>query len=316
MRCAYHVRGVGLIAMSRTQAAMSAPPTVSLRPPLPAQRRSRAVRARRVHRAAARARLLRRRRRARCGGPGPRTGAVATVSAQLDRYLSFVAAAQDGAGRCTTGSAPTIGGPTRPVSRTAGAARSGAGARWPPASPARAPQALERFESGARQRSEWSRSMAFAALGAAEILRRRPDHPVAAALLADAAERSATSPTTRLVLARVAAPVRQRRTRRSGDRRRRAAGPSGLARPGPAMLAWLLAVESRGDRSASPRWAAGVAGEPRPGFDQQPIEVAALPTPAPRRSTSPATRAGGRPSTLRGLVPGRQRRRRSACSTR
>jgi hypothetical protein len=141
------------------------------------------------------------------------------ASAQLGRYLSFVAAAQDSTGRLHN--------------------RFGTGHRWTDAAgvedcwgralwgwgtvagrvPAHAAHALELFESGARLRSEWSRSMAFAALGAVEILRRRPDHSIAAALLADA-------------------------------------------------------VESIGDVADDPPW----------------------PTPAQRRSTSPPTRGGGRPS--------------------
>ena len=47
--------------------------------------------------------------------------------------------------------------------------------------------ALTLFEHGTEQRSSWPRSMAFAALGAAEVLTVRPSHRRALALLNDAA---------------------------------------------------------------------------------------------------------------------------------
>jgi hypothetical protein len=48
--------------------------------------------------------------------------------------------------------------------------------------------ALTRFERGVRQRSPWPKAMAFAALGADEMLSTRPGHRGALALLADAAD--------------------------------------------------------------------------------------------------------------------------------
>jgi hypothetical protein len=51
--------------------------------------------------------------------------------------------------------------------------------------------------------------------------------------------------------------------------------PSALT-DGLAMLAWLLDVETSGDQLSVTPAAGWTTGEPRPGFDQQPIEVAAL----------------------------------------
>ncbi|MBF6349479.1 MULTISPECIES: hypothetical protein [Nocardia] len=45
---------------------------------------------------------------------------------------------------------------------------------------------------------------------------------------------------------------------------------------GLAMLRWLLATETAGDRLSVPPVDGWAIGEPRPGFDQQPVEVACL----------------------------------------
>ena len=42
------------------------------------------------------------------------------------------------------------------------------------------------------------------------------------------------------------------------------------------MLGWLLDIETAGDHLSITPVGGWVTGEPRPGFDQQPIEVAAL----------------------------------------
>jgi len=119
--------------------------------------------------------------------------------------------------------------------------------------------------------------MAFAALGAAEILRCRPDHATAAALLADAVESigdvaddaSWCWPEWRL---RYANAVLAEVVIAAGALLNR---PDWLAR-GLRMLTWLLAVETRRDHLSVTPVGGWSAGEPRPAFDQQPIEVAAL----------------------------------------
>lgn len=143
--------------------------------------------------------------------------------------------------------------------------------------PASADRALAAFDRSVGLRAEWSRSMACAGLGAAEVLRVRPDHVGARALLADAA-------------AVIGRPDDDPRWRWPEDRLRYAnaalaevlilAGvqlgdPVALDR-GLTMLGWLLDVESvQGHLSITPvdGWS---LGDPRPAFDQQPIEVAAL----------------------------------------
>jgi hypothetical protein len=138
-------------------------------------------------------------------------------------------------------------------------------------------EALARFGSGAKFRSEWPHAMAFAALGAAEVLDILPDHPAALGLL-DAAvsvigKPSASAawpwPAPRLSYANaaIAEAVIVAGWRLDSDP---------VLRDGLRMLEWLLAGETRnGHLSVVPAGGWG-QGERRPGFDQQPIEVAAL----------------------------------------
>ncbi|MDQ1579482.1 MAG: hypothetical protein QOD05_257 [Microbacteriaceae bacterium] len=144
-------------------------------------------------------------------------------------------------------------------------------------SPEFAEQALAHFNISAIRRSPWSRAMAFAALGAAEVLRVEPHSVIARELLADAArligspsgDREWTWPEPRLRYANAALPET---LLAAGS----LLGDPGALADGFAMLGWLLDLEtSAGHLSVTPvgGWA---LGEPKPGFDQQPIEVAAL----------------------------------------
>ena len=152
-----------------------------------------------------------------------------------------------------------------------------------PAYDAPAREALARFDLGAGHRSPHLRAMAFAALGAAEILRVRPAHRSAQALLADAATAiEAGGPPTgsaadhrwnwpepRLRYANAVLPETLIAAGSLlGDARRL---DDGLA-----MLAWLLDAETAGGHLSVTPVGGWSPGEPRPGFDQQPIEVAAL----------------------------------------
>jgi len=136
---------------------------------------------------------------------------------------------------------------------------------------------LARFCRGARVRSRWPHAMAFAALGAAEVLDAWPGHPAALGLLADVpaviGQRPAQAawpwPMPRLSYANaaIAEAVIVAGWRLGDDR---------VLRDGLGMLAWLLAGEIRdGHLSVVPAGGWGPA-EQRPVFDQQPIEVAAI----------------------------------------
>ena len=138
-------------------------------------------------------------------------------------------------------------------------------------------EALARFNSGAQLRSEWPHAMAFAALGAAEVLSVLPGHSVALGLLNTAMgvigetpeDPAWPWPEPRLSYANatIAEAVIVAGWKLSNGR---------VLRNGLRMLDWLLAGETRkGHLSVVPAGGWG-QGEPRPGFDQQPIEVAAL----------------------------------------
>jgi hypothetical protein len=129
--------------------------------------------------------------------------------------------------------------------------------------------------------------MAYAALGAAELLGAHPDHRAATRLLVDAREllRPAAPtdagwpwPEPRLTYANAVLPEALIAIGHGLE-------DQALLRQGLAQLTWLLELQTRdGHISVVPAggWA---PPEPRPGFDQQPIEVAAL-AEAARRANS------------------------------
>ncbi|MEY4224260.1 MAG: hypothetical protein RIS33_1194 [Actinomycetota bacterium] len=138
-------------------------------------------------------------------------------------------------------------------------------------------RALGAFESGIRHRSESLRTMAFAALGAAEVLDVAPAHSGALELIADAADLILSSerspewpwPEPRLTYANAALPE--------------VVIAAGLAHhddsvvhDGLEMLRWLIETETYQDHfSVTPTNGRG-PGDPKPAFDQQPIELAAI----------------------------------------
>ncbi len=137
--------------------------------------------------------------------------------------------------------------------------------------------ALMHFERGAERRSPWRRSMAFGALGAAEVLAVDPGHDVARLLLGDAADaigRMASEPDwpwpeARLTYANAAFPEA---LLAAGDLLER----PDLVADGLALLAWLLERETiDGHLSPTPVGGSG-PDDSGPAFDQQPIELAAM----------------------------------------
>ncbi len=137
--------------------------------------------------------------------------------------------------------------------------------------------ALRLFDRSARLRSPWPRAMAFAGLGAAQVLRVDPGHATAADLLRDAV--SATGrpgsdsawpwPEARLTYANAVVPDL---LMAAGD----VLHDDSLIRDGLALLEWLWAVETTGGHLSVTPVAGRGPGDTGPGFDQQPIEVATL----------------------------------------
>jgi hypothetical protein len=142
-----------------------------------------------------------------------------------------------------------------------------------------------------RQRSQWPRAMAFAALGAAEVLSIDPDNLPARTLLSDAADamtgpRSPARwpwPEPRLTYANATLPEAMIA---AGA----ALGRPSLLRRGLELLEWLLARETQhGHLSVTPVGGSG-PDDQGPGFDQQPIEVAALADACARAETVDSNR--------------------------
>jgi hypothetical protein len=138
-------------------------------------------------------------------------------------------------------------------------------------------RALRCFERSAGLRSPWRRAMAFAALGAGEVLVAHPDHRGARDLIASAVVALGPVspgdawpwPEARLTYANAAIPEALIVAGRS-------LADEALLADGLRLLDWLVETEThRGHLSVTPvgGW---TLGEDRPGFDQQPIEVAAL----------------------------------------
>ena len=140
--------------------------------------------------------------------------------------------------------------------------------------------AIAQFELAVQRRSPWPRSMAFAAVGAAELLRVVPGHPAALRLLADYAATVDSGVDVETVPDWPWPEERLRYANAVLAEARIAAGHE-LGRPdllqrGLNMLAWLVEEHSAaGHLSPSPAAGRG-PGDERPGFDQQPIEVSTL----------------------------------------
>jgi hypothetical protein len=133
------------------------------------------------------------------------------------------------------------------------------------------------FERAAKARSAWPRAMAFAAVGAAELLSSEPDHSAARKLLTDFAAGVAKPngnadwpwPEPRLTYANAILPEAMIAAGVALD-------DPALRQRGLELLEWLLDFETA-DGHLSPTPAEGRGAEDvRPAFDQQPIEVATL----------------------------------------
>jgi hypothetical protein len=144
--------------------------------------------------------------------------------------------------------------------------------------------ATAQFERAATQRAPAIRSMAFAAIGAAELLAAHPEHRGARDLLLAAATRLGDDagtdrevdagatwpwPEPRLTYANAVLPEAMIATGA-------ALGQRPLVERGLTLLRWLLDQERAGGHlSVTPVGGAG-PGDGRPAFDQQPIEAAAI----------------------------------------
>jgi len=135
------------------------------------------------------------------------------------------------------------------------------------------------FEAGAGFRTPWPRANAFAVLGAVELLAARPRRPVGRAwelLEAAAAGLGRLSPDpdwpwpeARLAYANAVLPEARLA---AGV----ALGDDLLVADALDLLAWLVEAETSGDHFSFTPVGGWAPGAQRPGFDQQPIEAAAM----------------------------------------
>ncbi len=137
--------------------------------------------------------------------------------------------------------------------------------------------AVVQLERAAHARSKSPRAMAYAALGAAELLAVKPDHGVARELISDYAASLAAPngdpawpwPEPRLTYANAVLAEAMIAAGAVLD-------DSTLRQRGLDLLGWLVEFETL-DGHLSPTPVGGRGAEDvRPGFDQQPIEVASL----------------------------------------
>jgi hypothetical protein len=137
--------------------------------------------------------------------------------------------------------------------------------------------AVARFDRSAARRSPYPHSMAFASLGAAEMLSILPDHRPSLDLL------SATVAAIGRPDLTLAWPWPQPRLTYANAAIAEALiaagwalGDDAVLGDGLGLLGWLLDTETfEGHLSVTPSGGRG-PGDPQPAFDQQPIEVAAL----------------------------------------
>jgi hypothetical protein len=196
------------------------------------------------------------------------------------RYLTFVLAAISGDGTCHNRMESGGRWSDEPgLGDWWGRALWGLGvaAAAPSATAGQRARALAGFRVAAQQRSPHTRASAFAALGAAELLRVRPAEPSALTLLDHVAHTLGRQPATD------AWPWPEPRLSYSNAALAEALIVAGdgladefvLAR-GLELLSFLMRVQVRDDHlSMAPVGGWGPDDSP-PGFDQQPIEVAAI----------------------------------------
>jgi hypothetical protein len=146
--------------------------------------------------------------------------------------------------------------------------------------------ALTLFEHGAEQRSPWPRSMAFAALGAADVLTVAPSHHRALALLNDATKVIGRArvdadwpwPEPRLTYANAVLPDAMLAIGVALHR-------DDLVEEGLRLLDWLIVGQTfAGHLSVVPVGGA-LPGDDAPRFDQQPIEASTLADACARAAT-------------------------------
>ena len=136
--------------------------------------------------------------------------------------------------------------------------------------------AADAFDRAVIHRSPWRRSMAFAAIGAAEVLAVVPDHAEARALLSDSLDGFESPPVGQWPWPEARLTYANATLAEAVIAAGAALGRDDDLARGLAMLTWLLEHDTRdGHLSVTGVGGSGPA-DGGPQFDQQPIEVAAM----------------------------------------
>jgi hypothetical protein len=137
-------------------------------------------------------------------------------------------------------------------------------------------EAMAAFATCARMESDHLRPHAFAILGAVEVLDVEPDHGGAWTLLLHAAERLADAAGARIPWFEDRLTYDNARLPEALLAAGSTLGDPKLVRTGLRLLGWLVDVQTRGDRFSFVPHGGWRPGDPGPGFDQQPLEAAAM----------------------------------------
>jgi hypothetical protein len=135
---------------------------------------------------------------------------------------------------------------------------------------------IEAFEASHGFASPHLRANAFAILGAAEMLRAEPGHPAATALCRRAVGVIATAVTARIPWPEERLTYDNARIPEALLAAGSALGQRRYTSMGLRLAEWLVSVESNGRHFSFTPVGGWAPGEPRPGFDQQPIEAWAM----------------------------------------
>jgi hypothetical protein len=136
------------------------------------------------------------------------------------------------------------------------------------------------------------RPNAFAILGAVEVLALAPHHVAARALLRRSTDRLITAAATRIPWVEPRLTYDNARLPEAFLAAGATLDDPALVRTGLRLLSWLVEAETVDDHFSFTPAGGWAPGEPRPAFDQQPVEAVAMAEACHRAWRSRATRSG------------------------
>lgn len=144
------------------------------------------------------------------------------------------------------------------------------------ASPATRHKSATAFDASSGFESVHLRANAFAVLGAVDVLAAQPGHAGATDLLQRCTDRLTRAAHSRIPWFEARLTYDNARLPEALLAAGHALDAPRLRHAGLRLLDWLVGVETRGDRFSFVPDGGWAPGEPRPGFDQQPVEAIAM----------------------------------------